>query len=284
MNSAKNVGNGSNAVILVVRILLLVLVLVGAYYLYKYLFTSSGLEIMSVNQAFIAADKAANGAASFSKMFEKQVYSGGELTVNMWVYLQDLQRVNGGAQNHIFSLGKAATGGSTLDGDQTMIVYLEPYKSDLSVALSLEPKDAQENTTIVGSTIKTSDNKLSVPSSHVRATVKGIELQKWVMLTFCINNKILDIYVDGKLARSVVLDAMYKVGGVATDGLYFNAAAYGGFGGYIGNTKMANYALNPEEVWRLYMSGPSEPFSFTSWFLGLFDPDYLKKMTMPGQV
>ena len=271
MNSSND--GGAGAIKMIIRILLIVLVLAGLYYLYKYLFTSSGLEIQQMNGVFKPADKATGGAASFSQMFGKQVYSGGELSVNIWVYLQDLKRVNPGAAKHIFSLGKVGTGenATTLTGEQTMVVYLEPNTSNLKVGVSTDT-----STTIIGSAT-------AIPTSNVQAIVRDVELQKWVMLTFCLNNKILDIYMDGKLARSVVLPAMYKVGGTATDGLYLNAAAYGGFGGFIGNIKMANYALNPEEVWRLYMSGPSEPFSLGNWIKGLFDPEYLKNMTIPGQ-
>lgn len=273
MNSSND--GGAGAIKNVIRLLLIVLVLVALYYLYKYLFTSSGLEIQSMNDQFLPADKATGGAASFSQIFNKQVYSGGELTVNIWVYLQELK---GGTAKHIFSLGKAGTGtgATTLTGDQTMVVYLEQNTSNLKVGISTESTNAGDNTTIPGSSSV-------IPTSNIQATVRDVELQKWVMLTFALNNKILDIYMDGKLARSVVLPAMYKVGGVATDGLYLNAAAYGGFGGFLGNIKMANYALNPEEVWRLYMSGPSAPFSLGNWIKGLFDPEFLKKMTIPGQ-
>ena len=276
MNSSND--GGAGAIKMIIRILLIVLVLAGIYYLYKYLFTSSGLEIQPMNDQFIPADRATGGAASFSQVFNKQVYSGGELSVNIWVYLQDLKRVNPGVAKHIFSLGKVGTeeNATTLTGEQTMVVYLEPNTSNLMIGVSTESTTANNSTTIQGSSS-------TVPRSNIQAIVRDVELQKWVMLTFCLNNKILDIYMDGKLARSVVLPAMYKVGGAATDGLYLNAAAYGGFGGFLGNIKMANYALNPEEVWRLYMSGPSEPFSLGSWIKGLFDPEYLKKMTIPGQ-
>ena len=274
MNSTND--GGAGALKLIIRLLLIVLVLAAVYYLYKYLFTSSGLEIQPMNDTFLPAS-GGTGPAFGPVPYSKQVYSGGELSVNVWVYLQDLQRTNFGNPNHIFSLGKVASGGQQpLAGDQTMVVYLEPRTSNLKVGVSTEPTSATSNTTISGSAS-------TVPTSNTQATVANVELQKWVMLTFCLNNKILDIYIDGKLARSVVLPAMYKVGGQATDALYLTAGAYGGFGGYIGNIKMANYALNPEEVWRLYMSGPSAPFSIGNWFKGLFDPEYLKKMTMPGQ-
>ena len=278
MNSTND--SGAGALKMLIRLLLIVLVLSAVYYLYKYLFTSSGLEIQSMNDQFLPA-KAGTGPAYGPSPYGNQVYSGGELSVNIWVYLQDLQRNNFGKPNHIFSLGKVVAGAQTpLAGDQTMVVYLEQNTSNLKVAVSLDNEvDADK---IVGSAIANADGALKT-NLTARASVNNVELQKWVMLTFCLNNKVLDIYMDGKLARSVVLPAMYKVGGQATDALYLTAGAYGGFGGYIGNIKMANYSLNPEEVWRLYMSGPSAPFSVGNWFKGLFDPEYLKKMTMPGQ-
>ncbi len=266
---------------MIIRLFLIILVLAAVYYLYKYLFTSSGLEIQSMNDQFVPANPT-TGSAFGPMPYGKQVYSGGEMTVNMWVYLQDLQRINFGKPNHIFSLGKVISGAQDpLAGEQTLVVYLEPNTSNLKVAVALD--DGTDAGKITGSTIKDTDGKMVAASITPRATVNNVELQKWVMFTFCLNNKILDIYMDGKLARSVVLPGMYRVGGQATDALYLTAGAYGGFGGYIGNIKMANYALNPEEVWRLYMSGPSAPFSIGNWFKGLFDPEYLKKLTIPGQ-
>jgi hypothetical protein len=273
MNSS-NVG-GTAAVKNVIRILLIVLVLIGVYYLYKYLFTSSGLNIYEANSTFKPAD--GEGPAVIYS-FPNQIYSGGELSVNMWVYFKDIDSVVSTAGHHIFSLGKASETGAnkTLAGEQTMVVYLEPSNNTMKVAVSTE--SSSDETKMRGSDTTT----FTAPTSNIHATIKDIEFQKWIMITFTLNNKVLDIYMDGKLARSVVLPGMYYVGTPAADAVYLTAAAYGGFGGFIGNAKMANYALNPEEVWRLYMSGPAEPFSIGNWFKGLFDPEYLKSITKPG--
>jgi len=274
MNSS-NVG-GAGAVKNLIRILLIVLVLVGVYYLYKYLFTSSGLKIESMNSSFKPAD---GSTPAIISAFPNQIYSGGELSVNMWVYFKDVNSVVSTSGHHIFSLGKASGTGAnrTLEGEQSMVVYLEPSNNTMKVGVSTEGTDA---TKLASSTSSTTT--FTAPTSNIHATIKDIEFQKWIMLTFTLNNKVLDIYMDGKLARSVVLPGMYYIGTPATDAVYLTAAAYGGFGGFVGNTKMANYALNPEEVWRLYMSGPAEPFSLGTWFKGLFDPEYLKSITKPG--
>lgn len=278
MNSS-NVG-GAGAVKNLIRILLIVLVLVGVYYLYKYLFTSSGLKIETMNSSF----KPANGSTpAIVAAFPNQIYSGGELSVNMWVYFKDIDSVVSTSGHHIFSLGKSSgtATNKTLVGEQTMVVYLEPSNNTMKVGVSTE---ASGTTTKLASSTSGATS-FTAPTSNIHATIKDIEFQKWIMLTFTLNNKVLDIYMDGKLARSVVLPGMYYVGGTTgtqENAVYLTAAAYGGFGGFIGNTKMANYALNPEEVWRLYMSGPAEPFSLSTWIKGLFDPEYLKSITKPG--
>ncbi len=277
MNSS-NVG-GAGAVKNLIRIILIVLIFVGVYYLYKYLFTSSGLEIYQANGAFKPAD---GDSPPVIYSFPKQIYSGGELSLNIWVYFQDPRigstSTDSAGKKHIFSLGKASGSGTnnTLAGEQTMVAYLDSNSNIMKVAVATEPTTTGSTSTMI------TDASGSIPTSNIQATIRDIEFQKWIMLTFTLNNKVLDVYMDGKLARSVVLPAMYRVGGAAADALYLTVAAYGGFGGFIGNTKMANYALNPEEVWRLYMSGPAEPFSIGQWFKGLFDPEYLKSITIPG--
>jgi hypothetical protein len=275
MNSS-NVG-GAGAVKNLIRIILIVLVLVAVYYLYKYLFTSSGLKIEDMNSSFKPAD---GDGPAFISAFPNLIYSGGELSVNMWVYFKDVDNVVSTSGHHIFSLGKASGTGAnrTLAGDQTMVVYLEPSNNTMKVGVSTEGT----GTTTKLPSSSSGATTFTAPTSNIHATIKDIEFQKWIMLTFTLNNKVLDIYMDGKLARSVVLPGMYYVGTPAQDAIYLTAAAYNGFGGFVGNAKMANYALNPEEVWRLYMSGPAEPFSLGNWFKGLFDPEYLKSITKPG--
>jgi hypothetical protein len=114
-----------------------------------------------------------------------------------------------------------------------------------------------------------------------KCSVGDVELQKWVLFTFCLNNKVMDIYMDGKLARSCVLPSMYSVGSDPSKPISLKMAGYGGFGGFIGRTVMSNYALNPEEVWKLYMTGPGPEMSIFESFGALFDPSYYKNVKFP---
>ena len=82
-----------------------------------------------------------------------------------------------------------------------------------------------------------------------------IDLQRWTMVTVIISGKIIDIYVDGKLTRSCATPSYFKVD--PTKDVNIKICERGGFDGYIGNTSVANYSMNPDEIYRTYLSGPS---------------------------
>jgi hypothetical protein len=110
--------------------------------------------------------------------------------------------------------------------------------------------------------------------------ITSIDLQKWVQVTVCLNNKTCDVYLDGKLARSCVLPSFYKVD---KSNLALSLCDYNGFGGFISNTSAYNYALNPEQVWRLYMAGPGPQYGFLDYLKSLFDPKALSALDYPKQ-
>jgi hypothetical protein len=70
---------------------------------------------------------------------------------------------------------------------------------------------------------------------------------------------------------------------VRTEGLAIEAAKNGGFGGFLSNMIAYNYALNPEQVWRLYMSGPGPQYSLMDYLKSLFNPKSLGSFDFPKQ-
>ena len=95
-----------------------------------------------------------------------------------------------------------------------------------------------------------------------------IDLQRWTMVTVIISGKIIDVYVDGKLTRSCAAPSYFKVD--PTKDVTIKICDRGGFDGYIGNTSVANYSMNPDEIYRTYLSGPSGvSLDLFSWFASL---------------
>jgi hypothetical protein len=290
MNAANSGNGGFKSMI---RIILLILVFVALYYLYKYLFTTSGMVINELNGDIISANtKDSDYAIAKQYPIVPSIYTGGEMTVSTWIYVADWQTINQGRPKHILTLGKGISpegkSGET-DKEQTLVLFLDSYNNDLNVVVSCTVDPAAVNSTnysIKNSEVnshfaKTGTKIGTALSSKVgKSGVKDIELQKWILCTVCINNKILDIYMDGKLARSTALPSMYSVD-PSTDSLQVNMAGYGGFGGFIGRTVISNYAMNPQEVWKMYMSGPGAEPSVGGAISALFNPDTYKSLTFP---
>ena len=96
-----------------------------------------------------------------------------------------------------------------------------------------------------------------------------IGMQRWTMITVVLSGRTIDVYLDGKLNRSCIAPSYFKVD---PTGVTANITDRGGFDGYTGYTAVSNYAMNPDEIYRAYMSGPNglSATDIFSWFTGLF--------------
>lgn len=269
---------------LVGQIVFAILALVALYYLYQFLFAPSGLEGTTV----INGIKDANPEKAYITPADQlpALYEGGEYSLNGWIYINDYS-VNRGLNKHVFSLG-----GSTF---LTVAVFLGPYKNSLAIRVHTKqgsasataaapagaaPGTASDDLSIINikPMFKTPQMENSLVSGNRPCDIHSIDMQKWVQVTIALNNKTCDVYIDGKLARSCILPAFYKVD---KSNLTLNVADFGGFGGFVSNVSAYNYALNPEQIWRLYMSGPGPQYGILDYFKGLFDPKAVSSLDFP---
>jgi hypothetical protein len=268
-----------------------ILMLVALYYLYQFLFGANGLEgsLVMKNIRKSSPDKPyifLGDPTSSSSI--PAIYEGGEYTINGWIYIDDYS-IRRGYNKHVVSLG----GSSFL----TLAVFLGPYKNSLNVRVHTQDTNTQ-STALPASSMPTStvsddlkaenlgsiftsmqqDNGLLNPTRP--CDIQSIDLQKWVQITITLNNKTCDVFIDGKLARSCVLPSFYKV---SKSNMALRLCEYGGFGGYVSNFSAYNYALNPEQIWRLYMSGPGPQLSIADYIAALFDPKAAMSVDYPKQ-
>jgi hypothetical protein len=269
---------------LVGKVVFVILALVALYYLYQFLFGPTGLEGKIVLNAVTPASADQPIIVTGDQL--PALYEGGEYTVNTWIYVNDYA-VNRGMNKHILSIG----GSSFL----TLAVFLGPFKNTLSVRIhtksgtgptigtaSSTPADTGADLSVANLTNIFGNLQMesSLTDDSRPCDVSNLELQKWIQVTVTLNNKTCDVYIDGKLARSCVLPAFYKVD---KNNLAMSICNYKGFGGFVSNTSAYNYALNPEQVWRLYMSGPGPQYTFWEYVKAMFDPKAAGAMDFPKQ-
>ena len=83
---------------------------------------------------------------------------------------------------------------------------------------------------------------------------KNIPLQKWVHIGYVLNNRSIDIYINGKLQRTCVLKGL-PIPLNPKDKLRITVS--GGFYGKVGRTQYFARSLRPEEIASLYYRGPT---------------------------
>jgi hypothetical protein len=248
--------------------------LMGIYYLYKYLFSTKSASQYTLLGGITKADIDQGKPITIQTMAMPGIYEGGEFSVSMWLNVVNWNYRKGLAK-HIMSIG-----GNTFD---TMRIYLGGNKPKLHIRFQTRDPSAAYSP---GSyEAMTSENLAKTDYNAVFNTIQTdsgllddmtplcdlpeIDLQKWVNITVCANGKTIDVYFDGKLARSCVLPSFYKVDAGGYTGTLL---AYGGFGGQIANVAMYEEALNPEAVHGIYMSGPTPITNFGTWITSFFEP------------
>ncbi len=82
--------------------------------------------------------------------------------------------------------------------------------------------------------------------------IQNIPLQKWVHIAYILNNRTVDIYIDGKLERSCVLRGVPHY----QHNSKLRIAQGGGFYGQIAKFQYFNRAMDPHEVSEIYAQGP----------------------------
>jgi hypothetical protein len=240
--------------------LIIFLVLFGLYYLYEYLFgahTGNSYALVVKNQA-ATIDPSAPIIIDSSKL--PTLFEGGEFTISTWIYVSNWS-YNMNRNKAIFIIG-----GPNFD---MLRVYLGATKPSLKIRFHTHEAGTVTTTSALTTT---TDTKESLPKATrnvtfttpqtdsglldraTRCDLPEIDLQRWVNLSICANGRTVDIYLDGKLARSAVLPATFKVD---SGGYSAILLPYGGFGGQLSTTTMYDAALNPEAVYKNYMLGPA---------------------------
>lgn len=109
--------------------------------------------------------------------------------------------------------------------------------------------------------------KLLMSKNTTSCDIKNIKLQKWVNITMSVYGNTVDLYLDGKLVRTCILNEM-PVGLATTDTLFVGGAytksttactgtSDGDLSGYISNVVYKSDYFTPEEAWDIYSAGYS---------------------------
>ena len=224
----------------IINVVYVVAVLVGLYYLYKWLVSGSDLE-------YVALDKEVD--ANVPQQFalpagsnRLRVKRGGEYTLSFWMHINSWE-LNAGRPKGVVRILEA--------GDPSPLMAAVLYPNEPIMAVRVRQDTSIDLTT-------TGTNGVTSPMCDLA----DISLQRWIHVAVSVNGRIVDTYYDGKLARSCVLPKLpyasdskaqtIEIGFAATTGS-------NGFAGKISGIEFFAYPLTPDRIYSLYQAGPAGP-------------------------
>jgi hypothetical protein len=257
MNAASATSSAGTLGRLIGGIAILVVAAVVLYYLYDYLFNVTQTQ----TKASIVPNPIASpttiiqypGTSQDDIKLSQYIFTGGEMTVSFWMYVTGAGSDTTN-KRHILNLGTSPT-----DDASTLIVALGGKTNTLHVHVN----DGSSPSFVFNNFMTTSpDSDTASPCN-----VQNVEFGRWVNVTVVLNNNLCDVYMDGRLSRSCVLKGQFKISGSTSTPLYFfllnpdigtaSAHVKTDWNGSLSGVNFYNYALSPDETYRIYMAGPS---------------------------
>lgn len=175
-------------------------------------------------------------------------------------------RLPGGAtSDYTFSVWIYVTNWNIRIGEPKVIFGRLDADMQMAPEVSLDP--TLNNVIVTLATYAESHNTLgkevsgSGTGSHT-CTLENVPLQTWANIIMTVNNRTLDLYLDGKLVRTCVLPGVPKVG----TGSDVYLTPNGGFAGYTGNFQYFSRSVNPREAYAIYREGPGSGSAFSDLF------------------
>jgi hypothetical protein len=183
---------------------------------------------------------------------------GIELTWSAWLLISAIPSDDN--YHHIFSKGdltKNTNGIYNINGPGMYLVKDKDSSTKANLRIVMD--------TVVS---ETPNANTFVPNTYV--DVKNIPLNKWFNVTFRIENKIMDVYVNGTISNRLIFTNVplqnYNDIHLCNDG---------GFTGKMSNLRYFNYSLNIFEINTLVLGGPNlKPGQISANINNLSDPTF----------
>jgi hypothetical protein len=187
-----------------------------------------------------------NGAITINRSINSP--SGIEFTWSVWIFINDVSSSNG-KYKHIFSKGNNidVQNNGLYFPNNAPGMYIYPNTNDLLIVMN------------------------TYDSIQEEITIKDIPIGKWINVILRCRDKILDVYINGTITKSVNLNGVPK----QNYGDVF-VAMNGGFNGNLSELRYYDYAVGLNEINGLSTMGPNLSISSSnSASLLLRSADYL---------
>lgn len=212
-------GKNTKSIVMIVIVVVVVLLLV--IFIQQHIFKQKSLTsgvLDATKQYSISSDKlsaSSNGNLNY--------------TYSMWIYVSDWS-YNLGVDKVVLSRGEKSSSSENIFYPQ---IYLGKTENTLTIRQSMQTSQTDYVTN--------------------NCTIENVPLQKWTCIIVSMNDRDMDVYLNGKLVRTCVLPyPPYCPGG---DDVKLSPKGIG-FQGSISNVSYWPNAISPQQAWNIYKYGP----------------------------
>jgi Concanavalin A-like lectin/glucanases superfamily len=226
MNALKNKANfgmtlGKSSMGYIVTMIIILLVAMGLWYVYsrRQSTVNSKFNPVYVTDPTYATDTKFTSQTGFALPPESPY--GLQYTYSFWLNVHDLE--------YRYNQDKVIARSGSVEGTLNPMIFISAVSNNLMVRI----KNRQGQDTF---------------------GVQNIPLMRWVHVAVVLNNRNVDIYMDGKLERSHVLSFVPSLPNANSEKLFI--CNDGGYQGRISKFQYFSKALGPSDIYNVYISGP----------------------------
>jgi heme/copper-type cytochrome/quinol oxidase subunit 2 len=228
-NAQQTVSNLSN----IQKVILFAIVIVVLYFIYVFVFQDNEKKMLLKDhdarqgKVIPAGDIPAITVSNY--------------TISVWLFISEWN-YNYGQEKNVLARYYLDDGDSQANRHKPApSITLDAHTNDLNVNISYHDPQGTNSTAKV----------------HT-CKVASLPLQKWVNVIMTVNNRALDVYIDGKLTRTCMIPGV-PVSGISSD-LYISHSSKSnipGFAGRMSDITIYSYAINPQQAYDVYRKGSS---------------------------
>lgn len=249
MDQLRNIGTQNKS--LIVNVIYIAAVAIILYYMVSYYYETSSTELSLLGNKRSAVGMTDpvpyvihDGKTQSTR--DRRIKLNGAYTFSAWFYLN----TQPAAKTTLLKIAEQAI------GSQTATTLLE---------IGLYPG---ANKMYVRS--KTGNSNISTDIAANAATLQmcdvlDVDYQRWIQVTVVVNGRIMDVYMDGKLARSCVLPGGQGI--VQVNGNSTQAATVYAFPGYYSGLYFKSEAATPDLIYARYQMGPYAKADFIDYLV-----------------
>jgi hypothetical protein len=257
-NTGRRIANNFKGTSVFVKVLLVIILIIIIVLIIIWIFTlvNQKIKFNQNNPIILSGERTADTSQQKSNSYVisnlPTPLSGKLFSYSMWIYINDYTSKFGHYKNIISRSNKSS---DYIKGKSKNPSNFLPGKN--SQGSSGTGSNAYVSAT-PGIYLDASSTKLIaltdiIQGKSSKCEIQSIPLNKWNHIVYVLNQNSIDLYLNGKLERSCVLNGIPHTN--KSDSLYI--AKNDGFNGKVAQIQYFTEAINPDKVLQLYNRGPS---------------------------